>query len=431
MLFTSQQKKIICLTSLGGALEFYDFVIFLFFSKTLSTLFFPSTNSNHALIASLALFAVGYLARPLGGLALGHLGDRSGRKKPFILALIGMTIPSLLIGVLPGYQTIGMFAPIALVCLRLVQGFSLGGEIPGALVFITELTPTTHRALVCALIFTGINLGALLASLVVNLLSHTLQPAALLSWGWRLSFCLGGLLGAVSYYLRRQLYETPLFLDLKKQKKLSYLPIKQVVTKYPIKMLQGALLASLNAVITSLFFLFMPTYLNTFFNYPFPTLIGLHSLLTVYVTLISLGVAYLADKWGYLTCLRFGSGALLLLGYPLYSLFAYHSFPLVVLSELLLVSFGAIIFNTFPSILVGLYPTEVRFTGVALAYNLGYSLAGGLTPLCVMALIHFTGNTLAPSGFLILFALFAWIASFFMTETRGVSLKTSNLTEEK
>jgi MFS family permease len=431
MFLDKEQRKIILLTSLGGALEFYDFIIFVFFAKTLGGLFFPSADPIAALMASWALFAVGYLMRPLGGIVLGHVGDRLGRKKTFIISLMGMALPSLLIGILPSYQAIGILAPVLLVLLRLCQGFCVGGEIPGALVFITELTPPANRTLVCALIFFGVNSGLLLGSLVTTLLSHFMQPNHLLAWGWRLPFCLGGLLGILGFYLRRELRETPLFLQLQAVKKQHAFPLKTIFSNYAVQLGQGIVLTSLGAVIVNLFYLFMPTYLSTFFNFIFAKLMVLNTVLVCVFALLPILIGYYADKYGYLKLLRLGALGLFLFSYPLYSLFAWGKFVLVALGMVPLAAMGMLVTSIFPSILVNLYPTAVRYTGVALVYNLGFALAGGLTPLFVTWLIHQSGNRLIPSIYLMLFAGFAFIVSFFLRETRGLSLPDETLNLKK
>lgn len=422
MLFTQEQKKIILLTSLGGALEFYDFIIFVFFAKILGQLFFPSTHAVISLMATWSLFAVGYLMRPLGGIILGHMGDRVGRKKTFLITLIGMAVPSLLIGLLPGYQSIGILAPILLIVFRLLQGFCVGGEIPGALVFITELTPTRNRALVCSLIFFGVNSGLLFGSLITTVLSYVMPPESLLAWGWRLPFCLGGVLGILGFYLRSQLHETPLFLTLQRQKKQSRFPLKEVLAQSSLQIAQGALLTSLGAVIVSICFLFMPTYLSTFFNYSFDKLMILNTALILIYSFVPVLIGYYADKLGYLKILRVGALGLLLFSYPLYTLFAGKLFFWVIFATLILTGIGNLVISVFTSILVGLYPTTVRYTGVALVYNLGFAVAGGFTPLLLTWLIHISGNRLIPSVYLMLFAGCAFLVSFFMRETRGVAL---------
>lgn len=423
MFLTNQQKKVIGLTSLGGALEFYDFTIFVFFAKILGDLFFPSNNPVVSLIASWSLYAAGYLVRPLGGVILGHIGDRTGRKNTFLITLIGMAIPSLLIGLLPSYQTIGIIAPILLIVFRLVQGFCMGGEVPGALVFITEVTPTRNRALICSILFAGYNLGLLFGSLISNVLSHVMSTKSLVAWGWRLPFCLGGVLCILGFYLRRKLHETPLFLELQKNKKNAVFPLKKVLSENFAQIFQGSLLISFTAIFSCLLFLFMPTYLSTYFNYPVDKLLILNTLSIVIYSFFPILIGYYADQWGYLKILRIGSLGLLLFTYPMYHLFQVKVFFWVIFATLVLVNIGNLVVSVFIGMLVAMFPTKVRYTGVALTYNLGFAIAGGLTPLLMTYLIHISGNRLIPGIYLTLFAGSVFLLSFFMRETRGVALQ--------
>lgn len=420
--FTSEQKKILLLTGLGGALEFYDFIIFVFFAKTLGTLFFPNTDPFASLMASWTFVAVGYLARPLGGMILGHLGDRFGRKRSFIVTLIGMAVPSFLIGLLPSYQTIGLYAPVLLIICRLCQGFFMGGELPGALVFITELTPQNKRAWVCSLIFLGVNAGSLLGSFLSTWILHHFSVEELLAWGWRIPFLFGGVLGVVGFYLRRRLNETPFFITLQQQQKQTSFPLKTVLTCYYPEVVQGLILTSLGAVIVSLCLFFMPTYLNTFFHYPLDKLMFINTSLILFFAICPLIVGQWADRWSYLKVLRLGALGLFLFSYLFYKAFGYHSLTLTVFSLIGLTVISSLVISVFTSLLVSLYPTAIRYSGVALVYNVGFALAGGLTPLAVTWLIRISGNPLIPGLYLMLFAGLALFTSFFMRETRGTTL---------
>lgn len=420
--FTSEQKKILFLTGLGGALEFYDFIIFVFFAKTLGTLFFPSTDPFASLMASWAFVAVGYLARPLGGMILGHLGDRFGRKRSFIITLIGMAVPSFFIGLLPSYQTIGVYAPILLVICRLCQGFFMGGELPGALVFITELTPQNKRAWVCSLIFLGVNAGSLLGSFLSTWILHHFSVEGLLAWGWRIPFLFGGVLGVIGFYLRRRLNETPFFITLQQQQKQASFPLKEVLTCYYPEVVQGLILTSLGAVIVSLCLFFMPTYLNTFFHYPLDKLMFINTSLILFFAICPLIIGQWADRWSYLNILRLGALGLFLFSYLFYTAFGYHSLTLTIFSLIGLTVISSLVISVFTSLLVSLYPTAIRYSGVAFVYNVGFAFAGGLTPLAVTWLIRISGNPLIPGLYLMLFAGLALFTSFFMRETRGTTL---------
>jgi len=421
-MFTSEQKKIIALSSLGGALEFYDFIIFVFFAKILGGLFFPAADKTIVLMETFALFAVGYLMRPIGGIIFGHLGDKLGRKTTFIATVLLMAIPTFLIGCLPTYQHIGFLAPLALLVLRLLQGLSVGGEIPGAIVFVTETVPTEHRGFACAIVFFGVNLGLLLGSLVSTLFIRYLSSAELMQWGWRIPFLLGGALGILSFYLRKKLRETPLFSSLQQAHLCAKLPIKEVLLSFPTKIIQGAVMAAVGATLVSLLYLFMPTYLSTFFSF---TLKKVSTLNTFMIAIFSLQVVlmgYISDKLGYLKMMRIGLVGLTIISYPLYKFFGLHDFVVVTVCIAILSFISSFITSTFPTILVSLYPTRVRYSGVAIVYNLGFGVVGGLMPMLVTSLIYWTHNLFVPGICLAATALIALVTTLFMRELRSVAL---------
>ena len=223
--------KVLGLSALGGALEFYDFVVFVFFTKTLGQLFFPSDIP--AWLAQLqvyGIFAAGYLVRPLGGVVMAHFGDRLGRKRMFSLSIFLMALPTLLIGLLPTYAQIGALAPVLLLALRMLQGLAIGGEMPGAWVFVAEHAPPARVGFAVGSLSAGINVGTLMGSLMASWVVHAFAPAEVLAWGWRIAFVVGGVFGFVSVWLRRWLDETPVFARIRAQQALSAeLPIKRVL----------------------------------------------------------------------------------------------------------------------------------------------------------------------------------------------------------
>jgi len=421
-MFTSSQKKIIALSSLGGALEFYDFVIFVFLAKLLGELFFPTISPLASLMASLAVFAIGYLARPLGGILFGHFGDKFGRKTTFVTTVMLMAIPTFLIGLLPTYHSVGILASIMLVILRLLQGLSVGGEIPGAIVFITESVATERRGFATGLIFFGVNMGLLTGSLVSAFLNDFLSTEQLMSWGWRLPFLFGGLLGFVSYYLRKQLSETPAFSLINNAQNIIKLPAKEVLTKYTSPLLRVMALACLQAVIISITILFFPTYLATFFHFPLEKLLNLNTFNILLFAAPTLFTSYLSDKIGRKKVILVGILFYILAIYPLYSLFHYQDFSLVILVSLACGLFGSFIAGVFPCMSSELFPTQVRYTGVAMSYNFAFGIIGGLSPLLATHLIHRTGNLIAPSWLLIFGAVIAFLAWLTTRETYQIAL---------
>jgi MHS family proline/betaine transporter-like MFS transporter len=204
---------VVSLASLGGSLEYYDFVIYGIFAQYIARQFFPASDPNTSLILPFSVLAIGFLARPIGGIVLSGLGDRYGRRPVFLGSLFCMTAATILVGVLPSYEVWGLAAPLLLVSLRLVQGICLGGELPGALTCTAEAAPQ-RPGLACGVIILRVNGGVLVATLVNLGIQHALPPAEVASYGWRVAFLLGGFIGCISYLLRRSLEESPEFLRL-------------------------------------------------------------------------------------------------------------------------------------------------------------------------------------------------------------------------
>ncbi|AHE67589.1 arabinose efflux permease [Legionella oakridgensis ATCC 33761 = DSM 21215] len=222
---TKEQYKIVGLTAIAGALEFYDFTIYALFAPYISQHFFAHSNPLIALINTFLVFALGYLARPLGGIVFGHLGDKFGRKFAFSLSVFIMAIATLCIGCLPDYQSIGVMAPLSLLGLRLLQGFSVGGEIPGAAVFTIEHVPLNKRGFSIGFVFMCITLGNSLGALVGLFLTCLLNQEQMMSWGWRVPFVVGFILGILSYFIRKRTFETPVFLAMMKEGTLQRKPV--------------------------------------------------------------------------------------------------------------------------------------------------------------------------------------------------------------
>lgn len=217
-----QDYKTLALAALGGALEFYDFIIFVFFAAVVGALFFPPDMPEWLrLVQTFGIFAAGYLARPLGGIIMAHFGDRIGRKRMFSLSILLMALPTLAMGMLPTYQTIGIAAPLLLLLMRVLQGAAIGGEVPGAWVFVAEHVPPQRIGFACGVLTSGLTSGILLGSLVATWLNSWLTPQEVLAGGWRIPFFLGGLFGLMAMYLRRWLHETPVFLAMQARRALA------------------------------------------------------------------------------------------------------------------------------------------------------------------------------------------------------------------
>jgi len=227
---TARDYRTLCLATLGGLLEFYDFIIFVFFANTIGELFFPPEISDWLRqFQTFGIFAAGYLARPLGGVVMAHAGDLRGRKQMFTLSIFLMALPTLGIGLLPTYSKLGFWAPVLLLLLRILQGVAVGGEVPGAWVFVSEHVHPSRVGLACGILTAGLTGGILLGSLVATGLSIVMTHGQLTAYGWRIPFLIGGAFGLLSMYLRRLLAETPVFEELKARRALAAeTPLKAV-----------------------------------------------------------------------------------------------------------------------------------------------------------------------------------------------------------
>jgi MFS family permease len=376
---TRAQRKTLILSALGGTLEFYDFVVFVFFATTMGALFFPAEMPQWMKQAqTFGIFAAGYLARPLGGVLMAHFGDLSGRKRMFLLSILLMAVPTLLMGLLPTYAQIGIAAPLLLLALRILQGAAIGGEAPGAWVFVSEHVSPRHRNLACGTLSLGLLGGILLGSLVASALDALMDETQLMAWGWRLPFLLGGVFGLLAMRLRRQLHETPVFAEMQARRALAAeLPLKAVLRDYPGAIALGMLLTWLLTAAVVVTILMMPTLLQGMGVSRDAALAG-NALAVLTAMMSNLIAGTLAD--------RFGAGRVLALWSALLGTtfwWFYHQAQAGAYSpwHYAIAGSGIGLTALIPAIILSSFPPAVRFSGLSLAYNLAYAIAGGLTPV--------------------------------------------------
>src|SRR5580698_5337323 len=260
--------KTLGLAALGGALEFYDFIIFVFFAPAIGQLFFPHAIPDWLRqLQTFGIFAAGYLARPLGGIIMAHFGDLLGRKRMFTLSVLLMSVPTLLMGLLPTYASIGLLAPVLLLVLRVLQGAAVGGEVPGAWVFVSEHVPQRHIGYACGTLTAGLTAGILLGSLVASGVNRHFTTAQIADYAWRIPFLLGGVFGMFSVYLRRWLHETPVFAELKQRKSLAAeIPLKAVLRDHGRAVVVSMLLTWMLSAAIVVVILMTPTLLQKQFH---------------------------------------------------------------------------------------------------------------------------------------------------------------------
>lgn len=412
----SHRAKAVFISSIGGGLEIYDFTIYIFFAPIFATLFFPQTNSSLSLLNTFAIFAVGYFSRPLGAILFGHYGDRFGRKKGMLISIAIMATSTVLIGLLPTYATIGIAAPILLAALRFFQGIAVGGDLPGAITFVAEYADYNKRGLICSLVYCGVNLGILLASTVGAILTLFLSHEHLVAWGWRIAFFLGLWIGIAGIYLRSKVAETPYFNQLAETQDILKTPLAHLFRIHTRQVLQGIGLVWLFAVIIAQIFLYMPTYLHTTSHLKLTTALILNSINVLIFSLCIPLMGYLSDRLGRRPVVLITALAFIIFTYPLYTLLnnAHLGIEITALSCFAILSAGIV--GTVPSALSELFATHVRYSGVAVAYNVGFAVFAGLTPIIATYLLYKLQFIQAPSFNLIFSAIIALIATLVMKE---------------
>lgn len=404
---TPSPQKALFLSGLGGLLEFYDFIIFALFASYISHHFFPSDNQVISLMQTFVAFSIGYLVRPLGGFIFGHFGDKYGRKKSFVFSIFLMALSTLTVGLLPTYEQVGISATIAILGCRILQGFSVGGEIPGAITYIAEIWQE-RKAFACSIIFFFLINGIVLGELIHSLLLAVLTEQQMLAYGWRIPFILGGVFGLFSYCLRKSFQETPEFAAVKASQ--HQLPLAQLFKEKKLATLQGAVLVALGASLITLLFLFTPSYLTNVLHYSahsfaFAMTIGLFA-----TAVITASFGYVADRLSKKHTLMTISVIAAVVAYPIFYLYAYKGSMLlaVMLSVLPL----GTIWSVIPATLAELFPPQMRYTGIGAAYNIGFAIFGGLTPVVGFFLINVTGSVTAPSYYLMGTAVLAFFAAW-------------------
>lgn len=408
--YTRDQKKVLFLSSLGGALEYYDFIIYIFFTHIIERNFFSQSGDTFGTLKTLAVFSIGYLLRPIGGVLFSHFGDRYGRKVVFILTVVCMAVPSMLIGLLPTTAQIGGLAPLLLILLRMLQGLALGGEIPAAITFVSEHMTDFRKGFSLSTLFVGINLGMLLASGTTSILSFIFSESELMDYGWRVAFIVGGLFGVISLWFRRHLQETTAFKSLQLHE-LKKVPFFYLMRQFPKQVFRGTFLVAIAAVCVFIF-LYWPEYLHQYFDYDYSWLIRVNTMSTCILSFMILLGGLLVDEYGERKIYLWGVGVLALGSYWIFHVLLIPN-PWWTLVPYFALS---VIFCVLPSaysiMLTRMFPTTVRYSGIAMSYNLAYAIFGGTSPLISSFLIQYTHQKLAPSLYMTVIAFISWLACF-------------------
>ncbi|NOV22555.1 MFS transporter [Cupriavidus necator] len=410
----SQRRRAIIATVIGNGLEWFDFTVYSFFAVIIAKLFFPTGNDLSSLLLAVATFGVGFFMRPVGGIVLGIYADRVGRKAALSLTILLMALGTTLIGIAPTYDQIGIFAPLLIVVARLMQGFSAGGEMGGATAFLTEYAPARQRAYYSSWIQASIGVAVLLGAAVGTFVTSSLSPEALNSWGWRLPFLLGIVIGPVGYYIRHHLDETPAFRDSAER---ADSPLKEIVQAYPRETLASFSMVILWTVCTYVLLFYMPTYAVKVLKVPqadgFVAGMAGGCAIMVFAPLVGL----LADRIGRRVLLSGSALLILVLAWPMF-VYINHAPGLASLLVFQLV-FGVLIATYTGPILAAfseLFPARVLSTGLSVAYNFAVTIFGGFASFIITWLIATTGSSMAPAIYVMIAAAISLVGTRFVRE---------------
>jgi MFS transporter, MHS family, proline/betaine transporter len=412
---SSSQWRTIVLSSLGGALEFYDFVIYSTFAQYIGDAFFaPAKSPLVGLMLSYSVFALGYVPRLVGGVIFSHFGDKYGRRRVFIFSILMMSSATLALGLLPSYAQWGVGATVGVIVLRLIQGFSLGGELPGAITYVVETAPQ-RAGFSSGFIFFCVNTGVALASGVGFAVVKLLDPAQVALWGWRIGFVFGGLLGFVSFWLRLSLVETEEFKKLRHT--TAKRPFLELMRTAPAATLFAIAAMVATAGFNGLLFA-MPTFMQRVMHRTYLEGIEAQNLGLLVLSFCMLLTAWLSDRipkrW------IIGTGSLLLAAFcfPFFDAAAGHTARLIPI--FIGAGLAASLCNgPMAGIVADLFPTRIRFSGVAVSFNLAFSLFSGTAPLIATLLVRATGSPTGPAYFMVGCGLITLVAMLFIKPHEG------------
>ena len=407
--------RIVVLASLGGTLEFYDFVIFGVFARDIAQAVFPAGDPIVSLMASFAAFAAGYLARPIGGIVLSHYGDRYGRRMVFLWSVFIMSGATLGMGLVPSYAQWGVAASALMVALRLLQGFCLGGELPGALTYVVETAPRI-APFVCGVVFACVTMGVAVATGVSLSVRTFLEPGLVPVYGWRIAFVLGGLGGVLSFVLRRSLEESPEFARMKSFAVRQ--PFRELLRTNLVHVAIGCAILAGTGCFNGLFFSHLPAYLSSVLQYDARQAVMAQTVGVIASAIGILVTGWIGDRVPPRYLLRTGVALLLIFAVPFYSALQTRAVNLTLLCTLAGLCAG-LTNGSFAVLLTDLFPTRIRFTGVALVFNVSFTIFSGTAPLVATSLIRDTGSPTSPAYLMMFSAVLALAGSLWVERYGG------------
>ena len=400
---------------IGNALEWYDFVVYGFLTVIIARLFFPGQSEYASLLLAMATFGVGFFMRPVGAIVLGVYADRKGRKAALQLIIGLMTLSMAMIAFAPPYATIGAGAPLIILAARLLQGFATGGEFASATSFLVESAPSHRRGFYGSLQMVGQSLAALCGAVAGTLITRGLAPEQIDSWGWRLPFLFGLIIGPVGLYIRRYLEETEAFLESRARPVTN--PLRTVVAQNGRGLAVTFGLVICGTISYYVVLVYMPTFAKTQLGIPLTDAFVAQVIGLVCLTVAIPLCGALSDRIGRKPVLMAATIAYFVLLYPMFDwVQSSPSFDRLAIMQGILCSLVGVFLGPISTAIAEQFPTGVRSTGLAIAYNFAVMLFGGFAQFIVTWLIRETGSTLAPAYYVMFGAVVGFIASIFLVE---------------
>jgi len=416
--YDAKRRHAIAAATIGNGLEWFDFTVYGFFTPIIARLFFPAINDLTSILLTVGTYGVGFFMRPVGAVVLGVYADRKGRKAALTLTILMMAFGTALLGFAPTYAQAGIVGPLVIVLARLIQGFSAGGEIGGATAFLIEYAPPEKRGFYASWQQTSQALAVVLGGICGTIVTHALDPVAIDSWGWRVPFLLGLLIGPVGFYIRARVDETPVFTDSHTQKSES--PLRDALRDHPRGIASGFGVTILWTVCTYVLLFYMTTYAVKQLNIP---LADAFVATTIGGLVLMLGcpiAGALSDRVGRKRLLL---AAAIAIGVLIYPLFAWVNATPDLMTLAIVQGILGLLLAAFtgpaPALLAEQFPAGLRSTGLSLAYNFAVTIFGGFAAVIVTLLIEATGTKLAPSFYVMAAALVSALTLLTMKDKTG------------
>lgn len=420
-------RRVVAASMAGTVVEWYEFFLYataatLVFNKV----FFPAAgNDLDNIIKAFLTYAVGFIARPIGGIVFGHFGDKYGRKHLLQVAIILVGVTTFLMGCLPTYDAIGYAAPILLVVLRFLQGFAVGGEWGGAVLLVAEHAPNKERGFWASWPQAAVPIGNLLATVVLLVLSFTLSDQAFLAWGWRVGFWLSVVIVVIGYYIRTRVSDAPIFKEAKaelEQNAAAGYGVAEVFRRYPRGVFTAMGLRFGENILYYMVVTFSITYMSIQLKMDTSSILTLMLVAHVFHAIVVPIVGRFTDNLGRRPVYASGVVLMMVWGVAAFPLFNTGNDFVILLTIIAGLAVHALMYAGQPAIMAEMFPTRMRYSGVSLGYQVTSIVAGSMAPIIATALLRTYGSWIPVAGYVVFAALVTLVAVFFMRETRGADL---------